>query len=186
MATNYDAVEQFLLCCEPESTSSVDRLRRLRSKLVRYFQARRCGDAESLADETIGRIVIRLIGGEQVSTPSAYVRGVALNVYREHVRDAVKQRLFNVDLEIAMNEKQAAAYKLPDGDCIDYSLRQLSDDKKSLLEQYYREDEDREEMAVGMGLTLAALRTKVHRIKADLRECYQNCIGRVDLNSKRN
>ena len=186
MATNDDAVEQFLLRCEPEFSSSAERHRRLRGKLVKFFQWKRCEDPESLADETIGRIVAKIYEGEQIGNPSGYARGVALNVYREHVREIRKLAPLRVDWEVAREECATSGDDDAYAECVTYCSGKLSNDKMLVLEQYYSDEGSREELAARMGQTLTALRTKIHRIKAELKECYEKCISESSPDSERN
>jgi len=57
MTKNYDAFDRFLIRCEPEMSSTQERYVRLRNKLIKFFVWKGCEDPESLADETIGRLI---------------------------------------------------------------------------------------------------------------------------------
>ena len=174
MTINDDAMDQFLRRCEPELSSPAERHRRLRAKLIKFFQWKRCEDPEGLADETIGRIVTKVSHGEQIDNPTSYARGVAMNVYREYVREAMKRAPILVDLEDALEVAESTGD--PHQECFQDCLRTLSDDKRQVLVRYYSDEGSREELAAAIGVTLAGLRTKVHRIKVELKECYQKCI----------
>lgn len=170
MTTKQDTFEGFLLRLEPDIESSTERYLRLRAKLIKFFEWRRGQDSESLADETISRLVENLYAGEHIDQPSAYVYAIARNVYREFVRKAARFADVSSDLEFSIDESDLFV------ECARRCFEKLSHDKRGLLEQYYSDWQDREEMAKRSELSLAALRTKIHRLKAELRECYKNCI----------
>jgi len=183
MTTNNDAFEQFLLRCEPEMSSFAERHRRLRARLIRFFASRHCEDSEGLADETIGRLITILYGGEHLENPPGYALGIARNVYREHVRKTARLSPIDEDRETAIEEQQAgAALDSFDDECARLCFQNLPDDKRLLLEQYYSDEGSREELAEQAGLSLAGLRTKIHRLKTELKKCYRECIqGQLGL-----
>jgi RNA polymerase sigma factor (sigma-70 family) len=170
MNTNADAFELFLSRLEPELPSSSERYLRLRNKLIKFFQWKHCKDPEGLADETIGRTVKNLYAGDQIDKPSSYVYAVATNIFREYVRREARLSEIHDSSEPGFEESDAF------GDCARHCFDKLSDDKKALLEQYYSDEEGRGEMAGRLGVSLAGLRTRIHRIRAEARECYQKCI----------
>ena len=181
MTKNDDLFEQFLIRCEPELSSSAERHSRLQAKLIRFFAWRHCEDPEGLADETIGRLVATVYAGETIEQPSAYALGTARNVYREHLRSQAKLTQISDDSEPAIELQQSTADPDSFVECAGLCFQKLPDDKRLLLERYYSEEGDREELAGQEGVTLAGLRTKIHRLKAELRKCYHECMrGRSD------
>jgi RNA polymerase sigma factor (sigma-70 family) len=183
MATNDDGFEQFLIRCEPDMSSFAERHRRLRAKLIRFFASRHSEDAEGLADETIGRLVTIVYAGEQIENPPGYALGIARNVYREHVRRTARLSQIDEDWEIAIEDRQSGAELDSFNDeCARLCFQKLPDDKRLLLEQYYSDEGSREELAGQAGVSLAGLRTKIHRLKAELRKCYRECMqGKLRL-----
>lgn len=176
MIMNDDLFEQFLIRCEPEVSSSAARHSRLRAKLIRFFAWKYCEDPEGLADETIGRLVAIVYGGDTIEQPSGYALGTARNVYREYIRKRAKLKAIYEDSESVMEEEPATADADPFVECAGLCFKRLPHDKRLLLEQYYSEDGNREELAGQEGLSLAGLRTKIHRLKAELKECYNECM----------
>ncbi|MGH9428629.1 MAG: RNA polymerase sigma factor [Terriglobia bacterium] len=176
MTKNDDAFEQFLIRCEPEMASSVERHRRLRAKLIKFFGFRRCEDPEGLADETIGRLVTNVYAGANIDQPSGYALGTARNVYREYVRKKARLTEIYEDPAITIAKQGATADPDPFDECASLCFQNLPHDKRHLLEQYYSEEGDRGKLAGQEGVSLAGLRTKIHRLKAELRICYRECI----------
>ena len=172
-----DAFKEFLQLCEPGLESSAVRYERLRVKLIKFFEWKRCNDLEGLADETIARVVEGVHRGDEVEKPLSYIYGVARNVFRESIRR--QSRLAFEILDARSNwEAPLTRGQAPDEflDCARICLDALSEDKKRLLEAYYSCETEREALAQSLGLSLVALRTKLHRIRAELRSCYQACM----------
>ena len=176
MTANDDPFEELLLRLEPQAASAAERYCRLRGKLIRFFQWKRCRDAESLADEAIGRLLTKIYEGEQIDKPGGYLYGIAQNVLREDMRRTARLVQIEDEGEMAHGDSRIVADDDPFVECAKLCSARLPEDKRRLLEQYYSDEGSRAELARGMGLSLAALRTKIHRLKAELKQCYQDCI----------
>lgn len=170
---DFDAL---LLRLEPAYPNSEKRYRQLRLKLVKFFSWRRCEDPESLADETVARVVKNVKGGEKIRSANAYsyVYGIAMNVFREYLRDKKKRD------ELANNlPDQSPPSPERTQDCREQCFRGLTPDKASLLAHYYTSEDSRDWLAQSFKITLNALRLKVHRIKKELRDCYDECLAQL-------
>jgi DNA-directed RNA polymerase specialized sigma24 family protein len=174
MTTSGNPFEEFLMRLERQASSPADAYVLVRVKLFKLFLWNRCSpeDSEELADEVIKRLVSITNGENTVDKPWGFVKGVAANVLKEHWRKAA--RLAPLDeiepiglLRLREDEDFAS--------CARHCMAKLPDDKRRLLERYYSDEGSRPEQAQGMGLSLAALRLKIHRLKVDLRECYEKC-----------
>jgi len=176
MIMSDDLFEQFLIRCEPGLSSSAERHSRLRAKLIKFFVWRYCEDPEGLADETVGRLVAIVYAGEIIEQAWGYALGTARNVYREYIRQQVRLTQIDEDSEPAIESQQSTTDPDPFVECAGLCSQKLRDDKRLLIEQYYSEGGDREELAGQEGVSLAGLRTKIHRLKAELRKCYHECM----------
>jgi DNA-directed RNA polymerase specialized sigma24 family protein len=177
MIKSDDLFEKFLTRCEPEMSSSFERHSRLRAKLIKFFGWKHCEDPEFLADETIGRLVTTVYSGETIEQPAAYALGTARNVYREYVRRQAKLAPINENTEAADEKQLSTDDPEPFIHCARLCFQRLPHDKRLLLERYYSDEMDRGELARQESISLAGLRTKIHRLKAELRDCYNECIG---------
>ena len=175
MRTNGDPFEQFLSRLAPDVPSSSERYLWLRARLIKFFAWKRCEDPEGLSDETIGRLITNLYAGEEIEKPSSYAYGTAHNVFRENARSIARHDQIQDSWEVALERPGAQKHDAFE-ECARLCLEKLSDDKKRVLEQYYSDEGNREELARRMGLSVAALRTKIHRLKPDLRDCYEKCM----------
>ena len=164
--TDYSELAKIL---EPASSSPEAGFQLCRRKLIKFFSWRRCEDPVNLADETIFRVLRNVNRGKVIlqENPYRYVYAVALNVYREKVREE-KHPAVPIDEDLL----PVAAPEQTD-DCREFCIKQLSDEKLKLVNEYYLLDRD--ELAQKLELTVNALRIRIHRIKQELRNCYKDC-----------
>jgi DNA-directed RNA polymerase specialized sigma24 family protein len=158
----------------------VELARRLRT----LFRYRRCPDVDELVDETLDRAGRRLLElGDHFdgSDPARYVFGVAWNVARESFRRRSPEPLPE-DREIADPgpDDPEETRELKDA-CLDRCLGQLPRDDRHLALTYHRGEKGarvrrRAELARELGLSLNALRLKVHRLTRHLRQCMLDCV----------
>lgn len=174
METNQILVDKLLLLLEADHPSSEERYKQLRFKLVKFFAWRRCEDPEILADETVGRTIKNIIKGEEIRSenPYSYVYAIAMNVFREYLREKKKRESLTNDLADASLDYSEIVV----GDCRKTCLERLSSDKRILLYRYYASTETRETLTESLGITINALRLQIHRIKNDLRVCCEECL----------
>jgi len=156
----------------------------LRRRLVAVFEYRRCPHPEELADETLDRTARRLeeLGNDFVGgDPSRFVFGVAWNVARESFRRPVA-----IPLPDGWEGRTAHAAPADDdrgAECLERCLQRLDAADRSLVLEYHQDERSarirrRSDLAGGLGLSPNALRLKIHRITARLRECVFACMER--------
>jgi DNA-directed RNA polymerase specialized sigma24 family protein len=170
MTKTQDSFEQFLTRLEPQLPTAAEQYAQLRNKLIRYFKWNNCDDPDGSADETIRRLVKNIYSGHAVDKPSGYVYAIAKNVFREHLRK--QKRLVTISDDLVPPSGEPDRFI----ECARHCVARLPDDKRQVLEQYYSDVEGRAEMAKRMGTSLPALRIKVHRIRAEVKDCYKKCI----------
>lgn len=170
---NEEVFNKLLRRLEPEYNSTSARYIRFRHKLIKFFAWRRCEDPESLADETIGRLIKNLNAGQEIHNENAYsyIYAIAVNLFKEYLREKKKDHQMVENWQPPVSPISDAVR-----DCRRACLQSLSMDKVLLLEKYYLDEESREDLATIQGVSLNALRLQVHRIKNELRSCYQNCL----------
>ncbi|HJS59677.1 MAG TPA: sigma-70 family RNA polymerase sigma factor [Vicinamibacteria bacterium] len=168
----------------PDREAAATRYEQLRRRLIAVFEYRRCHHAEELADETLDRVARKLqeLRDEFTgSDPSRYVFGVAWNVARESYR-----RPATLPLPETW-ERPASAAKEEDDElenaCLDRCLEKLDAGDKRLALEYHEGQGGakirlRSELARELGLSQNALRLKIHRVTARLRECVLQCVDR--------
>jgi DNA-directed RNA polymerase specialized sigma24 family protein len=174
MSSDNDLFDEFLALLEPDFIDTGQRYKHLRLKLAKFFSWRHCDDPYMLSDETITRLVKSINRGQSIRAekPYSYVYGIAMNVFREYVRESRKYTQMPEEII------EAEPLLLPANDCRMECLQALPDDKIQLLNRYYLMETDLEKFARSRGLTIAALRLQIHRIKKELRACYDDCMKR--------
>jgi RNA polymerase sigma factor (sigma-70 family) len=157
----------------------------IRSTLVKFFAWRGCPDAEEMADETINRVNRRLGEVPVVNdgNPRRYFFGVAKNVLREWQR---KEKMAPLPHNAstppeAEDEAEKAARLLRE--CLASCLRGLPDAERRLVLDYYEKSKQakidfRKALARQLNVEPTALRVKVHRIRARLQKCVEECVAR--------
>ena len=185
VALSADGFERFLSLLGSEREAAGEKYEIVRLKLVKYFELRMCAAPDELADVTIDRVARRLAEGEEIkaSEPMRYVYGVARNVFLENRKvewrqQAVLASAIADDAARAELEQKAADAQL---ECFQRCLDEQSPDARALLLRYYDDSgrsriDRRTELAHEIGVPLNALRIRIHRIKAGLQKCMEQCI----------
>jgi DNA-directed RNA polymerase specialized sigma24 family protein len=183
-----DPFEALLQRLGPDREAAGERYLQLRQRLVAVFEYRHCPRPEELADETLDRVARKLqeMGSQFVGDdPARYVFGVAWNVARESFR-----RPAAVPLPEGW-ESRLVAVTADDEDgldesCLEGCLARLSPADKRLVLDYHQGERShrirgRSGLARDLGLSSNALRLKIHRITARLRDCVLACVERGGL-----
>ncbi|MGI8848590.1 MAG: RNA polymerase sigma factor [Pyrinomonadaceae bacterium] len=163
---------------------------RIREGLIRFFRFRGCADPETLADETINRVALKVStfdSSKNIKTIT-YFYGFASNIYLEYLR-TVKSREVQLETDYLLDTQSFAVTddsSITECDCLENCLTKLSREESNLIIQYYERDKSekfdwRREIAERMNLKKPALHTKVFRIRGILRECVEECLRKKSL-----
>lgn len=151
----------------------------IRQSLIQIFTWKRCSEAESLADETLDRVMSKVpeLRKIYVGDPSAYIHRVAKLVLAEHARgrsverDRAPENLTTTDIGA---EKMSG--------CLERCLSNLSPYSRDLILNYYSEDKpkkvsQRKDLAQKLDISATQLRLRMYKIRKTLEECMQACMG---------
>lgn len=176
MARSNDSFEDILVKLEPTATTVQDAYKQCRSKMVKFFQWRFCEDSVALADETIARFLEQHSSGTQVAPDKlySYLYAIALHVFYEFLRkkkktDRIRDRLKELWQPPAFRSDKKR-------ECQKHCLERLESDKEALLRRYYLTNEEPEDIAIDLEVTVGTLRLRIHRIKQELRTCCEDCL----------
>ena len=164
----------------------------MRSRLIKFFEARRCNLAVELTDETMNRVIRRISEGESIPDPSlsGYFYGVARNVLKEQMINPDRSTYSIESLESRQhpsqnwtqaNQVQSERSFLEQMlDCLDACVQELPSTDQELILIYYQGEagariENRKNIAGKFGLNLNNLRIRVFRIRARLEKCVELC-----------
>jgi DNA-directed RNA polymerase specialized sigma24 family protein len=183
-----DAFERLLVFLDPNRDRAGQIYETVRRKLIEFFEARGSHSPEDQTDETINRVARKVEEGEDVREPSRYFYGVARLVWMETLRVRDKEPLAlelvapvaALDHEEQENMLQEREHRL---DCFEVCLRQLPPAHRILIVEYYKEDKglkiaQRKRQAGLLNLSLNALRLRACRIRGDIEQCVNSCLGR--------
>jgi DNA-directed RNA polymerase specialized sigma24 family protein len=180
---SFDAVLSWL---DEDRDAAGAKYEQLRSSLIRILGWHGCFDAEGLADEVLDRVAEKVdqLRPTYVGDPRAYFYAVANNVAREQR----KQNKLRVSIDDSKVASAAVVHhnELTDPPslpvkCFSKCLAAMSDDKRRLLLDYYREQKrdkinHRKVLATRLGLDITALRVRIHRLRLSLEQCIERCL----------
>lgn len=177
MTITKDSFDTLLEWLDPDRDKAGQRYEVIRGGLIRIFVSQGLTDAEHYADETVDRVIKRLpeIRDGYVDEPVRYFIGVAKNVVREaRRRKEVAAEVLPACLPIKPGDKETI-------DCLSECLKLLSPDRQNLILDYHLYDgrdkiQHHRQMAHELSITVGALRTRAHHIRASLEHCILNCI----------
>ena len=142
-----------------------------------FFVGWKCGaDSEGLADVTLDRLAKQIHRGEKVRNFTSYSKEIADRVYKEYCRDREKFRAALREFgyltpDVEDPEKDIDVRR----ECQKTCVKTLSSIEHQLIIDYYVTGKDRGVLAAELGIPLATLRTKIHRLKSKIAKCVKDC-----------
>jgi RNA polymerase sigma factor (sigma-70 family) len=155
----------------------------IRKKLVCFFAARRCGDAEDLAEDTLLRVAAkcREVDCRGFADRTGYFYGVARNVLHEWHRrssadEAGRESLRTEFLRVPVPNPRSWAETERVHRFLEMCLATLPERARQLILNYYLEERGakiahHKALAGEFGSSVNSLRIEVFRIRKTLREC---------------
>ncbi len=146
----------------------------LRSRLCRFFSARRLEPAEDFADETLSRLAAFAARETQLKSVTASALGIARNVALEGWRSRNRPPANILPAEPPEDREARIA-------CYEKCLADLPAEKRDLLLRYYggaKSSHDRtfrDALAASLGVSPNALRIRIARICAEAQACAERC-----------
>ena len=180
---NFDALLAWL---DPDRENAGRKYEQIRHSLVLIFEWRGYPDAEDLADETMTRVLKKVpeITPGYTGEPALYFYAVAKRLVLEASRRyQARAELENLDKLPAPKVSDELNNREEEYECLDNCLNKLPPADRELILSYYQQDrpkiDHRRELAGRYHLAPNALRVKVHRIRATLNVCINQCLGKI-------
>jgi DNA-directed RNA polymerase specialized sigma24 family protein len=175
-------LSRLLTRLDPDAERAALEYERLRRALIKFFDWRGGWPPEECADETLDRLARRLETETRIESVGGYAHGVARLVLFERRRE---RSIFTRDgtVELAgVPTKTSGDADEPLRDCFDRCLAELSDDGRAMATRYYEGEgqskiANRRRLALALGLSENALRSRVQRIRERLERCVQSCVS---------
>jgi RNA polymerase sigma factor (sigma-70 family) len=191
---NASAFSLLLAQLDPDWDRAGEKYTLICKKLVKFFECRGSAIPADLADETINRVARSLQQGKEIhaTDPALYFYGVARNVLRE-AYNGHEQNFISVD-EVALrdhpsddpgqNIDRAHECYLHERrlECLEQCLQELPPEARALFLAYHQGErrsriEHRRAIAKHLGITVNALKVRVHRLRNTLRHRINNLIA---------
>ena len=170
--------EKFLLWFDSDRDAAGYRLNVIQSRLTHIFVSRGCIDAESLADEVLNRVAVRIDSCvTKYNDPLRCCLGFLDNVHREYLRD--QQKTLNARKP---PEPRPSEELEKEDQCLKHCLGNLEISERDLFKRYFNGEkrvriDARRELAAERELTANALRIQAHRILKRVRVCMEECMA---------
>ncbi len=157
---------------------------RLHYGLFKFFDWRGVWPADEAADEVMDRLARKLQDGERVEDVYRYAHGIARLVLLERRRAPAFVPLEAVPELPTTGSSDERARREQFEDCFERCLAETPSDARSILMRYYEGDRsekisNRRRLALALGLTDNALRSRVQRLRNSLERCIQACVSKV-------
>ena len=154
----------------------------IRRKLIAFLDLRGAAHPETAADETVDRVARKLQEGVPIQALRAYVFGVARRVLMESARRTHRDRVTQQTWVLLRREPGADEETERRFACLEKCLGALSPEDRSLVEAYHGAGasaghDARAALAARFGISGAALRTRVYRLRNQLGACLAGCLG---------
>jgi DNA-directed RNA polymerase specialized sigma24 family protein len=169
---SFDALLSWL---DPDREVAGQKYEELRRRLVKLFVCRGCAEAESLADDTIDRVIWKLpeIRETYVGEPARYFYAVANKIYLEYLRTRPAPPPPPPTADPGDSELEFH--------CLEQCMERLTPKNRQLVLRYYQDErrakiDHRKRLAEELGVAINALRIRAHRIRAALQVCVENCL----------
>jgi hypothetical protein len=170
-----EAFDKLLLWLDPDRDKAAKKYQTIQLRLIRIFAARGCCDPEDLADETFNVATIKIdwLLENYVGDPALYLYAIAKKIFLEQIKPKPVPQPPTAPDNYELERRST---------CLDRCLEKVTTPEERRLVIRYHEKEGRErirarrELAAESGMTINALRIKVHHIHARLRPCIQECL----------
>lgn len=180
-----EAFDALLGWLDANREQAAQKYEKIRTRLIKIFTCRGCGNADELADETINRVSAKvdIIASSYSGDPALYFYGVAQKVHLEYLRS---RPVFQDPLEDNRELKSRIVMEHDDDieqeyECLERCMKRLPPDSRRLVLEYYQEEKRakinrRRKLAAELGIAVNALRIRAHRIRSQLQQCVQLCL----------
>ena len=177
--------KKFLTWLDPDVESAAQRYEEIRAALIAYFRKERWPGAEDMADEVINRVIRRgqELFDSYVGDPKNYFKSSAKNLHLDYVRKYPPQPDVQfheeADHRTTFDEKKEMEDRRYA--CLEECVRRLTEENRKLAIAYHEKEkgakiEHHKELAESFGITINALRLRMFRIHAMLRDCVTKCL----------
>jgi DNA-directed RNA polymerase specialized sigma24 family protein len=179
LALSQETFDELLAWLHPDRDEAGKKYVDIRGRLIKIFIYRGSVVAEDLADETINRVArkVREIKSHYAGDPFLYFHGVARYVYLEYSKKKQPAPLPFILTSTPDEDDPAEMEHF----CLERCMERLTPQNRKLILEYFQDDkrakiDRRQELTRQLGISLNALRIRMHRVCATLKECMHECL----------
>lgn len=171
-----ETLDRLLLALGNDREEAAVRYERLRQRLVFFFARREFIVADSLADEVLDRLAVRLTNGEPIEVPESYAYGIARLVAQEEARRSIREVEANRHYARNISSVSDTQDEGEIQEAMEVCLSRHSEEDRKLLIEYYTSRgraliDHRRQLAESLGMTPNAFRKRVFRLRRAIEEC---------------
>jgi DNA-directed RNA polymerase specialized sigma24 family protein len=171
-----EGLDRLLLALGDNRDEAATRYERLRERLVFYFARRQFVLAESLADEVVDRLAIRISNGEPIEVPESYAYGIARLVVQEEGRRAMREAEANRHYARNISVVSDTPDEREIQEAMEACLNGYAEADRQLLMEYYTSRgraliDHRRQMAEALEMSPSAFRKRVFRLRRAIESC---------------
>ena len=172
-----ESFDLLLAWLSPDREQAGQRYEEIRTRLIKIFTTRGCGEAEELADETINRVASKVaeVKDSYKGDQALFFYGFVHNIYLEYLRRKPAPIPPSMPRLSEDDEERLS--------CLDECFEKLDSETRDLVIQYYQGERTakinhRKELADELGIGPNALRIRAFRARAMLLKCIAKCLAR--------
>jgi len=173
----------------PDAEEAGQKYEEIRKGLIKFFYFRGCLDPETLADETINRVAVKIALVEfdgnvkQITYFYSFAAKIYLEDLTERKKIAAKSKQIAANFE---NREKLDKTNSSGSVCLEKCLAKHPPQERQLLLKYYsfgknEKAEMRKKMADEQGINLEYLHTKISRLRKTVGICLRNCLNEIKL-----
>ena len=172
-----EAFNKLLAWLDPDSTKAAEKYQRIQFRLIKIFAAKGHVDPESLADETLNAVCLKIdwLLTNYSGNPALFFFGVAKKIHLEQIPKNIPQIPSPPD----NSEIEAGCL------CLEKCLKTaVNADEGNWVLRYHegrgqQRIQNRKLLADELGISINALRIRVFHIQARLRPCIEDCLEKL-------
>jgi len=168
--------EKLLAWLHPDRNEAGSIFNDTNKRLIRLFLSRGCVDAETLADEVVNRVAVRIDKVRKTyPDPMRCFIGFVDHVDREYKREELKTR------SLIEPQRRPSEELEREDRCLEQCLESLEKPQRRLFENYFQGEKRarinrRKQLAIEFVLTQNALRIRAFHLRKELHECITQCL----------